>query len=81
MTRTGKIALWLVIISCAFWALLLLLPFLKVSAGTKGVLAVIFIVAGEVTFWGGVLWVGRPVMKKYRHRLSPRRWFDRSHRP
>lgn len=75
--RNTKIALWLVVVSCAFWAGLLVLPFLGVEGATRAWIAGALIVAGEATFWIGVLIVGREAMLRHRHKLWPGNWFSR----
>lgn len=77
MKRNTKIALWLVVVSCAFWAGLLVVPFLGVEGSTRKWIVVGLIVAGELTFWIGVLIVGREVMLRHRHKLWPGNWFSR----
>ncbi|MFN0199286.1 MAG: transporter suffix domain-containing protein [Planctomycetaceae bacterium] len=74
MTRQSKIAVTLVIVSCAFWAGLLLVPFLGLTAAQASAFSLACIIAGEVTFWGGALIVGRDMMKGYAKYLSPRNW-------
>lgn len=74
MSRNAKIALVLVIVSCAFWAGLLAVPFLGLSGSGKAWLSGGLIVAGELTFWGGALIVGRDLMLKHRDKLWPPNW-------
>jgi hypothetical protein len=75
--RNTKIALILVIVSCAFWAGLLVVPFLNVSGTASAWICGGLIVAGELTFWGGALLVGRDLMLKHRDKLWPPNWFRR----
>ncbi len=74
MTRQSKFAVTLVIVSCAFWAGLLLVPFLGMTAAQASAFSLGCIIAGEVTFWGGALIVGRDMMKRYAQYLSPKNW-------
>lgn len=75
--RNTRIALILVLVSCGFWAGLLVVPLLDVSGTTRAWIAGGLIVAGELTFWGGVLIVGREVMRHHRDKLWPGNWFSR----
>ncbi len=77
MTNKTRIALWLVVVSCAFWAGLLALPLLAVAGSTKAWIAGALIVAGEATFWIGALIVGREIMMRHRDKLWPGNWFRR----
>jgi len=64
----------LVVSSIGFWASLLLVPFVADTHSSRAILWVILIVAGEATFWIGVLIVGREVMKRVRNRFWPKKW-------
>ena len=74
MNRNEKIAAALVLISIGFWAGLLLVPFVAGAGATKAVLCGALIVAGEATFWIGVLIVGREVMIRFRGRFFAKKW-------
>ena len=74
MNRNEKIAAALVLTSIGFWAGLLLVPFVAGTGSTKAILCGVLIVAGEATFWIGVLIVGREVMKRLRGRFFPKKW-------
>ena len=75
MTRNEKIAAALVVLSCLLYAGLLGLPFLAVGASTKAALACALVVGGESVFWLGTLVAGRELMRRYRTKLWPQRWF------
>ncbi|UFT99107.1 transporter suffix domain-containing protein [Radiobacillus kanasensis] len=66
---------WLfIILSCLFWILLAVIPFLPFSVGIKAVVATGSIVLAEVFFWIGAILVGKEVMKKYKAYLTPKKW-------
>lgn len=75
MTRNEKIAVALVILSCLLYAGLLGLPFLGAGASTKAGVACGLVVSGESVFWLGTLIAGRELMRRYRAKLWPQRWF------
>ena len=78
MNRNEIIAAVLVMSSIGFWAGLLLVPFVADGHSTRAILWVVLIVAGEATFWIGVLIVGREVMKRVRGRFFPKKWLLRT---
>ncbi len=81
MAWTERIAAFLVVLSCVFYAGLLAVPFLAESTGGRATLSGGLIVAGEGSFWLGALVAGPAVMRRYRHHLDPRTWFERAPAP
>jgi len=82
MNAKNKVAIILVIVSFLLWGGILVVPFIDFfkmaeKAAVIGVLAV----AGELLLWVGVLMVGREVMVRYKHKLSPKNWFNNSNSP
>ncbi|MGG0658506.1 transporter suffix domain-containing protein [Rummeliibacillus pycnus] len=66
---------WLFIfISCLFWVLIVIVPFLSFSAGVKAAVITAFVVLGEIFFWIGALFVGKEVISKYKSNLNPLTW-------
>ena len=62
---------------------LLLIPALALTLEAKVGVSTGLVVAGEITYWIGVVIVGREIVARYRDRLLPRRWFSwlRDRRP
>ncbi len=79
MART--IGFGLIALSLVLNGGLLLVPFLPLAVEQKVGLAAGLAVAGEGSFWGGGLLVGREVMRKYRRWLDPRTWRRRRSEP
>lgn len=67
----------LIIASCILYGLLLVVPLLNVSIGTKTITATVLVISGEVSFWVGGIIVGKEVVKKYRRQLNPMNWFGK----
>ncbi|MFM7365174.1 MAG: transporter suffix domain-containing protein [Cuspidothrix sp.] len=68
-----KLGLGLMIISFLPWLIIaVILPFLPISLGQKGLLVPALLVLAEVLFWLGALLLGKEVVQKYRRYLSLR---------
>ncbi|WP_409304994.1 transporter suffix domain-containing protein [Peribacillus sp. SCS-155] len=66
---------WLsIILSCLCWVVILVIPFLNLSAGAKAAGITGSIVLGEVFFWIGALFVGKEVAGKFKSYLNPKNW-------
>jgi L-amino acid N-acyltransferase YncA len=70
--RSGII---LIIISSIVYALLLVIPFLKIQTSVKLILVPVIIIIGEITFWAGAFFLGKELVKKYKSYLNPFKWF------
>jgi len=64
----------LLILSFAFYASLLLLPFLTLAGTTKAAAVTVLIVLAEVAFWIGGIILGKEFVTRYRRFLDPRNW-------
>jgi hypothetical protein len=64
----------LLILSFAFYASILLLPFLSVAGTTKAAAIPVLIVLAEVAFWIGGIILGKEFVMRYRRFLDPRNW-------
>ena len=73
------VAITLIIVAFLLWGGTLIVPFINIL-GTAEKAAVIgtMLIAGEAILWVGVLIAGSEVMKRYRHKLSPKNWFKKS---
>ena len=78
MNLKQKIAGLMVVVSFILWGSVLLVPFIDIldMAGKAAVVAFL-LVAGEILLWLGFLLVGREVIVRYKHKLSPRNWFKK----
>jgi hypothetical protein len=80
-----RIATWLgvgfIVLSFALYAAFFGVPFLPFSAPAKVVLAAGVVIAGEISFVVGGLFLGAQVMRRYRRYLNPRNWFRRASAP
>lgn len=79
-TLQFKIGLVLIIVSSIVYALLLVIPFLKVTASLKLTLVPGIIIIGEITFWAGALFLGKELVRKYRSYFNPLKWIKRKSR-
>ncbi len=70
-----KIGLVLIVLSCAFYAGLLVVPFAPLTPPGKVALSAGLVISGEGVFWIGCVIVGKELMRRYRHHLNPRTWF------
>lgn len=70
-----KLGLVLIIISFILWIFILVAPWLPISTALKAGIITIFIILGEIFFWGGTVLVGKDIVKKYKECLNPVKWF------
>ncbi len=66
-----KLGLALIVLSFSPWlGIPFILPFLPLTISQKAVLAPVWLVVAEVTFWIGVLLVGKEVVQRYQNYLN-----------
>jgi L-amino acid N-acyltransferase YncA len=75
-----KTGIVLLIASSVVYALLLVIPFLKVSSAVKLTLVPVIIIIGEIAFWAGTFFLGKELVRRYRSYLNPLKWFRRKSR-
>lgn len=68
----------LLIISCVLYGIAFIIPFVGAGGGNKYIVAGVFAVLGEITFWISCIIVGKELMKRYRKYLNPVNWFKGS---
>jgi hypothetical protein len=64
-----RIGITLLVLACLLWLSLLVIPLLSLSIAQKAVVSVALLVAGEITFWLGVLLTGKQFAQKYLGKL------------
>ena len=64
----------LLVIPGALYAAVPVVPFLPLTTAQKITLSAGLVVAAEVVFWCGALFVGREVISRYRRFFDPRTW-------
>ena len=69
-----KIGIILMAISFVLWIFILGAPWLSMSTALKASMVVIFIILGEIFFWGGTALLGKDIVKKYKQYLNPIIW-------
>ncbi len=69
-----RLGLILIAIAVLIFLMLFALPFLSISLKLKLTLTPVFLVAGEVTFWLGILLVGKDVYLKFKEKLTSTDW-------
>jgi hypothetical protein len=62
-----KLGTLLIILSFAFYGILLLVPFAPFSAGRKVMLSSILVVLGEASFWIAALILGKELINNYKN--------------
>jgi hypothetical protein len=67
----------LIVLSFILYGGLLLVPMLALAIEAKVGLSTALVVVGEITYWIGVVIVGRELVSRYRDRLHPRQWLAR----
>jgi len=73
-----KAGIALIILSCAFYGALLLVPFIPYTVGTKVIISSVLVFLGEASFWIGGFILGREIVMKYRKYLNPLQWFKKT---
>ncbi len=77
-SRTMKImGIASIVMSCVVWLIIPAMPWIPISKSAKIIATTALVISGEVFFWGGGLILGREVVKKFRDRLNPLKWFRR----
>ena len=69
-----KLGIILIVISFILWIFILGAPWLPISTTLKVSMVAIFIILGEIFFWGGTVLVGKDMIKKYKQYLNPITW-------
>jgi hypothetical protein len=62
-----RLGMLLIILSFAFYGILLLVPFAPFSAGKRVILSSILVVLGEASFWLAALALGKELIKNYKN--------------
>lgn len=70
-----KLGVVFIIISFILWVFILGAPWLPISNTLKVSMVAIFIILGEIFFWGGTILIGKDMIKKYKQYLNPIKWF------
>ena len=69
-----KLGVVLIVISFILWVFILGAPWLPMSTTLKASMVAIFIILGEIFFWGGTVLVGKDMIKKYKQYLNLITW-------
>ena len=72
-----KVGVGLIIFSTLKYVALIGIPFLSYSRNTKLIIGSGFIVAAEIMFWVGAIFVGKAVVEKYKNYLNPLKWLKK----
>ncbi|MBP1645388.1 MAG: transporter suffix protein [Bacteroidetes bacterium] len=70
--KTGII---LIIVSCVFYSLIFIVPFLGFTIKTKTIVTPIAFGLSSITWYGGLAIVGKDLWIKYKHYINPINWF------
>ncbi|CEG28456.1 transporter suffix domain-containing protein [Bacillus sp. B-jedd] len=80
-SKMTMIGVALIILSCLFYAAILLVPLSSFSTGTKVTITAGLVIAGEATFWIGGIILGKEAVTRYRKNLNPMNWFKGKKQP
>jgi hypothetical protein len=69
-----RMGIILISVSVFIFLLIFALPFLSIGPKVIIALTSVFIVAGELLFWGGVLLIGKEVYLKFKAKLMSGGW-------
>ena len=69
-----EIGITLIIISFILWIFIFMISWFPISTTLKATIVTIFIILGEVFFWGGSALVGKDIVKKYIKDINPITW-------
>jgi hypothetical protein len=72
-----KLGIGLILLSGVFFGLMFVFPFLNFEGKTKVFLTSASLVAMEVSFWVGGIFVGKELFTKYKSYLNPKSWFKK----
>jgi hypothetical protein len=72
--RTWILVIVLLVVPCAFYAAVPVVPFLPLATAQKIGLSSGLVVVAEVVFWVAALFAGREVISRYRRFFDPRTW-------
>ncbi|AYC30506.1 transporter suffix domain-containing protein [Paenisporosarcina cavernae] len=72
-----RIGLVFIGLSVILWLFLPVIPFLELSTGMKASIAAGTLIAAEIVFWVGALFVGKEVAQKFKRYLNPSNWKKR----
>jgi uncharacterized membrane protein len=72
-----KLGIFLMVFSGVFFFMLLVIPFMDISAKAKVTMSTISLIIGEIVFWSGGLLVGKELFTKYKSYLNPKNWFKK----
>jgi hypothetical protein len=67
----------IMIFSFLMTPLIIATPFFPIDTKSKVALTTVWIIIGNVTFYGGGFLAGKEVFTKYKARLNPRNWFKK----
>jgi hypothetical protein len=67
----------LMVLASVLFLCIPVVPFLSVDGKTKITISTILFIAGEITFWGGGLLVGKELFTKYKSYFNPVHWFKK----
>jgi hypothetical protein len=70
-----KIGVILIVLSFVLYGLILLVPFMPLTGGSRTGAVGTLVIAGEASFWIGGIILGKEVVVKYRKKLNPLNWF------
>jgi hypothetical protein len=70
-----KAGIAILVLSLLTTPMIILTPFLHVSAKSKIAITTVLIIIGNVTFYSGGFLVGREIFTRYKAKLNPRNWF------
>ena len=75
-----KLGIFLMVFSGLFFAITLIVPLLGLPAKTTVIAAITSYIIMQIVFWTGGLLVGKELFVRYKKRLNPLNWFNKTGR-
>lgn len=69
------------LISIAFFGLLVVIPFMEIERNNKILFTTITLITAEVLFYSGGFLLGKELFSKYKSYLNPKNWFKKKMEP
>ena len=70
-----KTGIMLIIISCIFYSLIFIVPFLGFTLKAKTIVTPIAFGLSSITWYGGLAIAGKEFIPKYKNYINPINWF------
>ena len=73
-----KVGIILIVLSIIMFILIFTTPFLPIENNYKIAISSISFIGGEICFWVGGALIGKELYYKYKSKLNPKKWFEKT---